>query len=686
DFLTGAPYLVGTSVHTINAQHTTQPQPVPLRTMMLRVVNRLCQPSGWKCSTAASARLQLPPTAAETYRQSGTFVSKHHVLEQTDVVAFLDQRSMEFRVAGGEVVVKECPFCHDTGGKADNMWKLYIGLNNGGAWMCHRCAASGSWYDLKRRAGSGGARFVSQVAMPRSSTSTRNTLNPRRTRGEEFHVTQQRAAGLRPIPDEQRARSYPTNLLHNPRFDQVMDYLSGTEPGQRGIKKEVLVKYGVGCAVYKYPGEAGYVEAQSITFPWIVNKKDIPPEEVKGLEKFVKDKYGEKSRIPDAVTVRVKARAVRNKQWQRLDPAGGRWGIFGLHTVPDNATEVVLTEGEYDAMAVYQATGKPAVSLPNGASSLPLEVLPFLERFNKIFLWMDHDGAGQAGVDKFVLKLGTRRCLVVRPLEDDPNPPKDANEALLAGRNLQEFLDGASSTKHDDIQTFQDLRQDVIHELQNPLEYSGTGLQSFPRFTRIIKGLRRGELTVLTGPTGSGKTTILSQLSLDLAAGGLSTLWGSFEIKNTRLMQKMLHQFAGRPVADLAGSPESLRAVADRFQALPLSFLRFHGGTHVDEVIDAMDYAVYANDVQHIILDNLQFMLTRNSREGQGGKRPGPFDKFDAQDIALDKFRKFATEHNVHITLVIHPRKEDEGYKLTTSSIFGSAKATQEADLVVILQ
>lgn len=56
-------------------------------------------------------------------------------------------------------------------------------------------------------------------------------------------------------------------------------------------------------------------------------------------------------------------------------------------------------------MAVYQATNKPAVSLPNGASSLPLEVLPLLERFDKIYLWMDHDGAGQAGVDKFVQKL-----------------------------------------------------------------------------------------------------------------------------------------------------------------------------------------------------------------------------------------------------------------------------------------
>lgn len=62
------------------------------------------------------------------------------------------------------------------------------------------------------------------------------------------------------------------------------------------------------------------------------------------------------------------------------------------------------------------------------------------------------------------------------------------------------------------------------------------------------------------------------------------------------------------------------------------------------------------------------------------------FDKFDAQDIAIEKFRKFATERNVHVTLVVHPRKEDESAKLSISSIYGSAKATQEADIVLILQ
>ena len=56
------------------------------------------------------------------------------------------------------------------------------------------------------------------------------------------------------------------------------------------------------------------------------------------------------------------------------------------------------------------------------------------------------------------------------------------------------------------------------------------------------------------------------------------------------------------------------------------------------------------------------------------------------QDIAVEKFRKFATEYNVHVTLVVHPRKEDENAKLGISSFYGSAKAMQEADTVLILQ
>lgn len=86
---------------------------------------------------------------------------------------------------------------------------------------------------------------------------------------------------------------------------------------------------------------------------------------------------------------------------------------------------------------------------------------------------------------------------------------------------------------------------------------------------------------------------------------------------------------------------------------------------------------MYAYDVRHIVLDNLQFMLSQQGRSS--------LDKWELQDNAIAEIRQFATEKDVHITLVVHPRK-DSGEELDINSIFGSAKVTQEADNVVIIQ
>ena len=51
--------------------------------------------------------------------------------------------------------------------------------------------------------------------------------------------------------------------------------------------------------------------------------------------------------------------------------------------------------------------------------------------------------------------------------------------------------------------------------------------------------------------------------------------------------------------------------------------------------------------------------------------------RFAVQDHIVGAFRKFATNSCCHVTLIIHPRKEEDDRELQTASIFGSAKVRE---------
>ena len=138
-----------------------------------------------------------------------------------------------------------------------------------------------------------------------------------------------------------------------------------------------------------------------------------------------------------------------------------------------------------------------------------------------------------------------------------------------------------------------------------------------------------GELTLVSGYTGRGKTTWLSEYSIDLAERGIKTLWGSFEVRlerfvaiqGTGLSNKVLI-FTGlllkRPytVAQVtrksykeATSEDDMPKTRELFENLPLNVINKLPG-----MIDAHELYTYMNQarkefgVQHFVLDNLQFL------------------------------------------------------------------------------
>ncbi|KAG7222294.1 hypothetical protein INR49_016399 [Caranx melampygus] len=338
------------------------------------------------------------------------------------------------------------------------------------------------------------------------------------------------------------------------------------------------------------------------------------------------------------------------------------YNLFGLPLLGRMDSEVVLTGNELDTLAVSQATGLPCVALPRGVSCLPPVLLPYLEQFKRVTLWLGGDIRSWEASKIFSRKLGLRRCSLVRPGEYRLCP----TEALAQGKNLSRIIKTSISAAHKSIVSFKQLREDVYGELLNTDQVAGVKWTRFPELNRILKGHRKGELT--------WETTFISEVALDLCMQGVNTLWGSFEINNVRLAKIMLTQFA---MQRLEENLEQYDFWADKFEELPLYFMTFHGQQNIKTVLDTMQHAVYVYDINHVIIDNLQFMM---------GQENLSVDKFAVQDHIIGAFRKFATNNSCHVTLIIHPRKEEDDRELQTASIFGSAKASQEADNVLILQ
>ena len=174
---------------------------------------------------------------------------------------------------------------------------------------------------------------------------------------------------------------------------------------------------------------------------------------------------------------------------------GAYHNLFGLPLISRRDVEVVLTSRELDSLALNQSTGLPTLALPRGTACLPPALLPYLEQFRRVVLWLGNDLRSWEAAKLFARKLNPKRCSLVRPGDKQPSPL----EALNQGLNLSRILRTALPAWHKSIVSFRQLREEVLGELSNVEQAAGVRWSRFPDLNRLLKGHRKGELTVFTG-------------------------------------------------------------------------------------------------------------------------------------------------------------------------------------------
>ncbi|GMR63281.1 hypothetical protein PMAYCL1PPCAC_33476, partial [Pristionchus mayeri] len=355
-------------------------------------------------------------------------------------------------------------------------------------------------------------------------------------------------------------------------------------------------------------------------------------------------------------------------------------GMFGLQMATLSDRKVVVTTNERDALAVYEASGLLTVSLPKG-EQLDEQVIPYLEDFETIYLWFPHRHLDYAR--DYANLLNASRCFLIkntdRPIE------------LLRHNRTREIPliinEESVQVRNRGFRSMIDVREDIKQEIINskPRMQGMAQWKRFDALNRYLMGFRSGELTVLTGQTGVGKTTFLCEYSLDLCVQGVRTLFCSFEMPDEKILRWIIVQYAGVPLEKVQHH-HLVEQWLDRFERKgSFSLLRKHEfrDKSIKEIFEAIKAHVIANGTQHVVIDNLQFLVGMSLMNDDGASS---IDRFNAQDRLVGMLRRLATDYGVHVTLVVHPRKTDSDADLDLQHYGGSTRVTQEADNVLAIQ
>jgi twinkle protein len=350
---------------------------------------------------------------------------------------------------------------------------------------------------------------------------------------------------------------------------------------------------------------------------------------------------------------------------------------------------LIICEGELDALACYEAGFPNVTSVPNGAPapnakhyqkefSYLESSASIFENAKKIILAVDNDAPGKVLEQELARRIGVEKCYRVQ----FPTGCKDANDVLVKQGpfKLQEVIEEAKPYPVTGIFSSGDL-SDLVFHLYDQGEQSGktTGWPVFDQFYTV----KEGQVTVITGIPGHGKSAFVGALSVNLARnyGWSFAIFSPENWPLQRHIQSLAETICGKTF-DKGGPTErisrdelqeSLDFMSERFFFLmPEEELMT-----IDTVLEKARVTIFRHGVRGVIIDPYNEL----DHDFQG------LSETQYISSMLGKIRRFARRNDVHVWIVAHPQKlfkdKDTGkYKPPTMyEISGGAHWRNKADV-----
>ncbi len=180
--------------------------------------------------------------------------------------------------------------------------------------------------------------------------------------------------------------------------------------------------------------------------------------------------------------------------------------------------------------------------------------------------------------------------------------------------------------------------------------------------------LRPGEVTLWFGFSGHGKSLLLGQVLLSLAAQGIKSCTASLEMWPHKTLARMARQYIDASNPSPSQVREFVRSMTGKVWLYDQT-----GTVDVQRVYAVIRYAAARLGIHHFVVDN----LTKCTQAD---------DDYAGQKAIVDKLTALARDLGIHIHLVHHARKDrDETRPPRKMDALGASAITNLVDNVFIV-